>query len=300
LWHKKLDLAKYPKGYDAKLKGPQLKASQLQQVVQLVGFIFFEKGIMIIKKAVEQVIESGVKPIILDLQRVVDFSSDVQGIRSSLVIKSLNLGTLTANEYRYIARRTNQGSKLVERNIEKLFFFFDDIKKEFSSSKFFTISVYARSIIDGQLTQALIDNFEKFPSVDPTMICIELSADILFEDIDKYKIELEKIKQLGVKIALCEVAQEFCPLLRLNGIEYDYIFLDGYFTRLLDNEEKQGQISGVMGIIESRPCKIYGSCVEDEYISLLEKVGADGYTKIADAKLVDKEWRVGGIEDEAN
>ena len=139
-----------------------------------------------------------------------------------------------------------------------------------------------------------------FPEVDPQKICIELSADILFENIDKYKIELEKIKQLGVKIALSEVAQEFCPILRLNGIEYDYIFLDGYFTRLLDNEEKQGQISGVMGIIESRPCKIYGSCVEDEYISLLEKVGADGYTKTADAKLVDKEWRIGGIEDEAN
>ncbi len=255
---------------------------------------------MIIKKAVEQVIESGVKPIILDLQRVIDFSSDVQGIRTSLVIKSLQLGTLTANEYRYIARRTNQGTRLTERNIEKLFFFFDDIKKEFSSAKFFTISAYARSLADVQLTQTLMDNFEKFPNVDPEMICIELSADILFENIDKYKNELEKLKQLGVKIALCEVAQEFCPLLRLNEVEYDYIFLDGYFTRSLDDEGKESQINGVMCIINTRPCKIYGSCVEDEYISLLEKVGADGYTLKTDAKLVDKEWRVGGIEDETN
>ena len=77
---------------------------------------------MIIKKAVEQVIDSGIKPIILDLQRVVNFSSDVEGVRTSLVVKSLELGTLTANEYRYIARRTNQGTRLTERNIEKLFF----------------------------------------------------------------------------------------------------------------------------------------------------------------------------------
>jgi EAL domain-containing protein (putative c-di-GMP-specific phosphodiesterase class I) len=255
---------------------------------------------MIIKKAVEQVVESGIKPITLDLQRVISFSEEVEGIRTSLTIKSLELGVLTANEYRFIARRTNQGSRLVERNIEKLFFFFNDIKKEFKTAKFFTISVYARSLADEVLYQMLSDCFEKFPDVEPEKICIELSADILFENIDRYKIELEKLKKLGVKIALCEVAQEFCPLLRLNGIEYDYIFLDGYFTRLLDNEEKQGQISGVMGIIESRHCKIYGSCVEDEYISLLEKVGADGYTKTADAKLVHKEWRVGGIEDEAN
>ena len=79
------------------------------------------------------------------------------------------------------------------------------------------------------------------------------------------------------------------------------MFLDGYFTRSLDKQEKESQINGIMSIINTRPCKIYGSCVEDEYISLLEKVGADGYTLKTDAKLVEKEWRVGGIEeDETN
>jgi EAL domain-containing protein (putative c-di-GMP-specific phosphodiesterase class I) len=255
---------------------------------------------MIIKKAVEQVVESGIKPITLDLQRVISFSEEVEGIRTSLTIKSLELGVLTANEYRFIARRTNQGSRLVERNIEKLFFFFNDIKKEFKTAKFFTISVYARSLADEVLYQMLSDCFEKFPDVEPEKICIELSADILFENISKYKKELEKVKQLGVKIALCEVAQEFCPLLRLNEVEYDYIFLDGYFTRSLNEEGKEGQIDGVMNIINARPCKVYGSCVEEEYIPLLEKVGADGYTLKTDAKLVDKKWRIGGVEDETN
>jgi EAL domain-containing protein (putative c-di-GMP-specific phosphodiesterase class I) len=255
---------------------------------------------MIIKKAVEQVVESGIKPITLDLQRVISFSEEVEGIRTSLTIKSLELGVLTANEYRFIARRTNQGSRLVERNIEKLFFFFNDIKKEFKTAKFFTISVYARSLADEVLYQMLSDCFEKFPDVEPEKICIELSADILFENISKYKKELEKLKQLGVKIALCEVAQEFCPLLRLNEIEYDYVFLDGYFTRLLGREESESQINGVMCVINTRPCKIYGSCVEEEYIPLLEKVGADGYTLKTDAKLVDKKWRIGGVEDETN
>jgi EAL domain-containing protein (putative c-di-GMP-specific phosphodiesterase class I) len=255
---------------------------------------------MIIKKAVEQVIDSGIKPIILDLQRVVNFSSDVEGVRTSLVVKSLELGTLTANEYRYIARRTNQGTRLTERNIEKLFFFYEELVKEFKSANFFTISTYARSLLNGELAQILENDFMLFPEVDPQKICIELSADILFENIDKYKKELEKVKQLGVKIALCEVAQEFCPLLRLNEVEYDYIFLDGYFTRSLNEEDKEGQIDGVMNIINARPCKVYGSCVEEEYIPLLEKVGADGYTLKTDAKLVDKKWRIGGVEDETN
>jgi hypothetical protein len=41
---------------------------------------------MIIKKAVEQVIDNGVKPILLDLQRVVNFSGDVEGVRTSFLL----------------------------------------------------------------------------------------------------------------------------------------------------------------------------------------------------------------------
>ena len=41
---------------------------------------------MIIKKAVEQVIDNGVKPKLLDLQRVLNFSGDVEGVRASFLL----------------------------------------------------------------------------------------------------------------------------------------------------------------------------------------------------------------------
>lgn len=251
---------------------------------------------MIIKKAVEQVINSGVKPIVLDLQRVLNFSGDVEAIRTSLVINSLELGVLTANQYRYVARRTDQGSKLVERNLEKLFFFYDDIKKEFRTAKFFTISVYARALLDGVLFQTFSEFFRRYPNVEADKICIEISADILFEDIKTYKKEIDNLRQLGVKVAVCEVAQEFCPLLRLNEINYDAVFLDGYFTSNLEDESRENEINGVMCIINNRPSKVYGSCVAQESIPLLEKIGADGYTLETDDALEHKEWRVGGKE----
>ena len=252
---------------------------------------------MIIKKAVEQVIDSGVKPIVLDVQRVVNFSEEVEGIRTSLVIKSLDLGVLTANQYRIVARRTEQGSKLVERNVEKLFYFYQDLKKEFPSAQFFTVSVYARALLNGALLQMLEGFFQKYPYVDADTICLELSADILFEDIAVYKEELDQVKQLGVKIALCEVAQEFCPLLRLHEVDYDLVFLDGYFTSSLDDENKESEINGVMSIINTRPTKIYASCIAPETVPLLEKIGADGYTFEKDETLENKEWRVGGREE---
>lgn len=249
---------------------------------------------MIIKKAVEQVIDSGVKPVVLDAQRVVNFSNETEGIRTSLVIKSLELGVLTANQYRIVARRTEQGSRLVERNIEKLFYFYQALKKEFASAKFFTVSVYARALLNGVLLQMLEGFFRQYPYVDAGTICLELSADILFEDIFTYKKELDKVKQLGVKIALCEVGQEFCPLLRLGEIDYDLVFLDDYFISSLNDESKTNEINGVMSIINNRPTKIYASCVAQEIVPLLETIDADGYTFAQDETLENKEWRVGG------
>ena len=119
---------------------------------------------MIIKKAVQQVIESGVKPIILDMQRVMDYAGEIVGVRTSLVVKSLSLGTLTANQYRYVARRTAQGSKLVDRNVEKLFCFYEDIKAENQGAEFYTVSVYARTLKDGQMYDVLNEYLKKYSS----------------------------------------------------------------------------------------------------------------------------------------
>lgn len=249
---------------------------------------------MIIKKAVQQVIESGVKPIILDMQRVMDYAGEIVGVRTSLVVKSLSLGTLTANQYRYVARRTAQGSKLVDRNVEKLFCFYEDIKAENQGAEFYTVSVYARALKDGQMYDVLNEYLKKYPKVDPKKICIELSADLLFEDLTEYKAQLERIKQLGIKVALCEVGEEFCPFYRLNEIDYDVVFLDSYTLHSFSDESKENQVMGAMSMITAKPVKVFGSSIDKEDLPLLERLGVDGYTLKEDDELIEKDWRVCG------
>ena len=251
---------------------------------------------MTIKKQVEQTLDSGIKPIMLDAQRVKNYANDVEGVRTSLIVKSLTLGTLTANEYRFVARRTAQANGLVERNIEKLFYFFEELKKEHQGAKFFTVSVYARTLKDGELTRILMDAMKKYPSVDVTKIVLEMSADILFENLDEYVKELETIKNLGFKIALCEVGSEFCPVLRLNTIPTDIVFLDGYVPTSVEQDGREQEMQALMNIITTHPVKIYGSCVTKEQIPLIEKLGADGYTESEDEELEEKDWFVGAKE----
>lgn len=248
---------------------------------------------MTIRKAVEQTLNSGIKPIMLDAQRVKNYSGELEGVRTSLVIKSLALGTLTANEYRFVARRTAQANGLVERNVEKLFHFYEDLKKEHEGAGFFTISVYARTLLGGELKRALLAEMMKKPNVDTTKIVLEMSADILFENLEEFCKEIAEIKELGFKIALCEVGSEFCPILRLNEIPYDIVFLDGYVPNSIENDGREQEMQALMNIITTRPVKIYGSCVTQEQIHLLEKLGADGYTVAKDEDLEEKDWFVG-------
>ena len=282
-------------------------ASQLQCHLRKVclnatsWLLFFVKSlagneiriVMTIKKAVEQTLDSGIKPIILDAQRVKNYANETEGVRTSLTVKSLALGTLTPNEYRFVARRTAQANGLVERNIEKLFYFFDTLKAEHDGANFFTVSVYARTLLDGELARMLTEEMRKHPLVDTTKICLEMSADILFEDLPNYKKELETIKRMGFKVALCEVGSEFCPLLRLNEIPYDIVFLDGYVPKSVEEDGREQEIMGLMSIITTHPVKIYGSCVTQDQIPILEKIGADGYTFLKDDELAEKEWYVG-------
>ncbi len=254
---------------------------------------------MTIKKAVEQTIDSGIHPIVLDAQRVKNYGGDIEGVRTSLIVKSIILGTLTANEYRYMARRTKQAIGLVSRNIEKLFYFYPSIKAEHPGAKFFTISVYAKTLLDGELLNMLQEELRKYPAVEPEKIYLEMSADILFENLAEYKKQLEIIKQLGFKIALCEVGSEFCPLLRLNEIPYDIVFIDNYLSNRLDSGENDQEVAGVLSIISAKPARIYGSCVTAQQIPLLEKIGVDGYTVLFDEDLEEVEWRVCAKKEES-
>ena len=251
---------------------------------------------MTIKKAVEETLGSGIKPIMLDAQCVKNYQGELEGVRTSLVVKSLALGTLTANEYRFVARRTVQANGLVERNIEKLFYFYEGLKKEFEGAGFFTVSVYARTLLGGELRRMLMAELTKHPNVDASKIVLEMSADILFENMEEFGKEIAALKDVGFKIALCEVGSEFCPVLRLNEIPYDIVFLDGYVPNTLETDGREQEMQALMSIITTRPTRVYASCVTQEQIPLLIKLGTDGYTMAEDEELEEKEWFVGKKE----
>ena len=234
---------------------------------------------MKISEMAELTLQSGVTPIVFDYQRVRLFESGKAPVRTFMVLNTLELGTLTYKEYRFVARRTKQGNHMVKRHIEKLIRLIPDLLNANPEADCFTIPVYARLLKDGELARMLFDALTLYPEVPPSAVCIELSADILYEDINEARERIKELRELGVKIAICEVGDEFCPVFRLAELAFDYAFLDEFATASLDREDNERVAGSLVKFLHYLNVKVVAPLLETEdQITGAKNAGCDGYT----------------------
>jgi EAL domain-containing protein (putative c-di-GMP-specific phosphodiesterase class I) len=239
---------------------------------------------------VKATIESGVTPITFDYERVIFFGEEKFAMRSFMVINSLDLGTLTYKQYRFVARRTRQGNNMVERHVQKIVRLLPSLIEANPKLICVTIPVYARLLKDGELAKMLFDTFSLYPEVPADKICIELSADILFENVDDAKERIDELRALGVKIAICEGGDEFCPVFRLAELAFDYAFLDDFATDTLDRDDAERVAGSLVKYLKFLNVKVIApSLKSEEKISGAKNVGCDGYTLSSEIPLNEGE-----------
>lgn len=228
---------------------------------------------------VKALIESGAEPLVLHYEPVRFFQTAEALVRTSLVVNSLELGTLTMREYRFVARRTKQGDRLVERHLTKLCREIPTLLAEGQKVSCFTVPVYARLLRDGLLAKMLLETLALFPAVSPSLLCLELSADILYEDMEEAAARIAELRAIGVKVAISEVGDEFCPLFRLGSVAFDYAFLDRYATDSLLGDGAERIAGSLVGFLHYLKVRVIAPHLEsEEHRAAAEAVGCDGYT----------------------
>ncbi len=241
---------------------------------------------MKLKEKVQALIDSGVPPIYFHLDAVQLFGNKQRLYRTLLVVNSLELGTLTYGQYRFVARRTKQGDHLVARHLEKLCRAMPQLLVQHPDALCFTVPVYARLLRDGALAKLLMETFALFPQATPEKVCIELSADILYEDMADAKERIRELRELGVKIAICEVGDEFCPVFRLAEIAFDYAFLDAFSTESLLREDADRVAGSMVHFLHFLNVKVVApELVSEDHVASAYAVGCDGYS----SEVVDRE-----------
>ena len=242
---------------------------------------------------VKETVESGITPIVLDFSDVVFFEGNQKIVRSFLTVNSLDLGVLGYRQYRFVARRTKVGNHLVRRHLEKLFRLIPSLLSENPDIVAFTVPVYARLLAESELASMLVDVKALYPEVPIGKVCIELSADILYEDLKMASEKIDELRALGVKVAICEVGDEYCPVFRLSEIKFDYAFMDSYSTDSLDKESMERVAGSLVKYLHYLDVKVIapGRDTEEKILGA-KNVGADGYT----TDVADDVYAEGGAE----
>ena len=243
---------------------------------------------MKLKEMVDETLQSGITPIVFDYQDVRFFATSNHIIRTFMVLNSLDLGTLTTKEYRFVARRTKQGQYMVQRHLEKLARIIPKLIEKDPSVECFTVPTYAKLLKDGVLAGMLFDVFTLYPDTPHNKICIELSADILYEDTEEAVKRISELREMGVKVAICELGDEFCPVFRLASIPVDYVLIDEYATSSLDREDAEKVAGSLVKYLHYLEVKVIAPELDNENkIAGAKAVECDGYSvseSISDAE----------------
>ncbi len=234
---------------------------------------------MKLKELVNATIESGITPIRIAYEPITQVENAKKIVRTSLIIESLTIGTLTFSEYRYVARRTKRGDDLAARHIEKLFRAIQN-GEDNDTVECYTLPMPARLIKNNKLSEMLFMAFTDFPDVNPSQVCVELSADVLFEDTEEMQKGVQSVLDLGVKVAITEVGDEFCPIFRLIKYKFDYAFLDKVIINNLKTEKDLSLAGSIVEILHCLKVKVFAPFItSDKQISVLSSLNVDGYGK---------------------
>ncbi len=233
---------------------------------------------MKVSEIAKQTVDSGIVPICLQFSPLYSFDDDRCVLRSALILRSLELGVLTPKEYRFVARRSKQGDELVKRHIDKLFRDYPAVTAQYKKPVCITLPVFPRVLMSGELTRLLFEAFAAYPAVAASRIGVELSADILFEDLAVVKQRLDELRALGVKIVISEVGDAFCPIMRLAELSFDYALADAYITELLGTDAAEVAAAGLVTLLHRGPVKLFAPALsERRQIDSARALGFDGY-----------------------
>lgn len=227
---------------------------------------------------VQQTVESGIIPIVIELNDVVFFESSERLSRTFLTINSLDLGVLGYEQYRCVARRSKQANKLTERHLAKLMRIIPTMVVERPEISCYVVPTYAKMLKSGELTDVLVKSLALYPEAYASRICIDLPSDILYDDLDAVKEALHQVRSLGFKIAISEVGDSFCPAFRLAEIPLDYVFLDkSAITRLTADNDGERIVGGFISYLKSLGALVFAPEVYEEDVTLaLRRAGCDG------------------------
>ena len=202
--------------------------------------------------SVDEIISSGTIPLELEYYSINSLNDDDRkqfGFRTIVRINSPQLGVLYPEQYRIVSNRTSQCVKLSTWAFNKIIDDADKFLSKYPDDFILTIYFPVRMLLKSDIKRLLNSIPQEKKYIIPHL-AIEFSSDILLMISPQLIESLNELKStFNLKLIMSEYGDEFCPVLKLEGLPFDYIIL----SRNISNPKALSTVSvrSVINIIKN-------------------------------------------------
>ncbi|WP_165913722.1 EAL domain-containing protein [Serpentinicella alkaliphila] len=227
------------------------------------------------KIRIEQLIRSALDNewFFIEYQPIIDKSTGETSSFEALI--RMSEPKLMPNQFISIAERTGLiiqiGRWVIKEVIEQL----KNWKINGYNLKPIAVNLSPKQIYDGNLVEFLESQL-KINNIDPSLIEIEITENVLIENGDSNIVTLQRIKDLGITISLDDFGTNYSSLNYLTYMPVDKIKIDKNFKDKFINFKNNQFLEGIVFLAHTLNLKVVIEGVEDEdEYSILKKGESD-------------------------
>jgi EAL domain-containing protein (putative c-di-GMP-specific phosphodiesterase class I) len=125
-----------------------------------------------------------------------------------------------------------------------------------------SVNVSARALINPQFLHSVRQKLEQY-SLDPSLLCLEITESVLMDDIDVAVSALKALKAIGVEIAVDDFGTGYSSLAHLRRFPVDVLKIDHSFVAGLGrNPEDAAIVRAVLALARTLELGVVAEGVE--------------------------------------
>ena len=211
--------------------------------------------------------------------KIVPFFQGIYDNEKKEIYKYEALARLKEGEHYYspyffitVAQSSGFIHEITKIMIEKSFQYLAKLPKHIELS----INITEHDLATKQLKEILIECLERY-DIDASRITLEILEGITSNGTKNNIKQLNKLKELGFKLAIDDFGVEYSNFERLTEIDIDFIKIDGKYIKSIDKNPKSLQITkAICNFAHAMGIKVVAEFVEDANIQkIVEKLGIE-------------------------
>ncbi len=233
---------------------------------------------MDLHEEVKAVLDSGIEPITMVHNTVYScLDREPVALRARLEINSLDIGTLTDDEYQVTADRTKRAILLCGRAMEYAKRALSERATGKKAVSWISVKCPDTFLSKTNPVKAVKTVFADAPALIERL-CLEFSPRVFYNRDEQVLPNFEALKKLGVKTVLSDFGDEYCPAMKLMEFPFDYVILHKDLAKLLCDRERDRVTAPLLSYVKGLRVGVYAPLLGLEHeMEAYSRAGCNGY-----------------------